>query len=194
MKIVDFNINEINKIANTDTVFALGKFHTLHLGHIEVIKRAKELSKASKNLAVMIFDEKNSVICEKTRLKKLESLGVDIVLRFEKNEENYKVSQQEFIDYLINVFSTTDLVVGENFSFGKGNDDDFEIIRRSLNLEVVNLLELEGDVVSTSRIVDLINNGNVEQANRLLGFNYSYTGEVERGEGRGGWEGGQRIS
>jgi riboflavin kinase/FMN adenylyltransferase len=83
------------------------------------------------------------------------------------------------------IFNTTHYVVGKNFNFGKGNYDDHEIMRGYANLQVVDIQRYKDQRISSSTIKLLIEEGSVEDANKLLGFNYIYKGEVVHGEKRG---------
>ena len=95
------------------------------------------------------------------------------------------VMQDEFLDYMRGKFDVMDYVVGKNFNFGKGNKDDFEIMKKYGQLTVVDLLRYKNQIVSSTLISLLLEEGKVEDIPKILGFNYLYFGEIEGGKSRG---------
>jgi riboflavin kinase/FMN adenylyltransferase len=97
-------------------------------------------------------------------------------------------SPQEFIDHvLVEGLGATHVSVGENFRFGHRAAGDTEMLRADSRFEtrVVDLVEVDGEVVSSSHIRGLILAGEVELAARYLGAPFQFRGEVVPGERRG---------
>jgi riboflavin kinase / FMN adenylyltransferase len=97
-------------------------------------------------------------------------------------------SAQRFVDeVLAGGLRATHVSVGENFRFGHGAKGDPALLRADGRFEtrVAPLLEVDGEVVSSSHIRGLVLGGAVEYADRLLGAPFTITGEVVHGDKRG---------
>jgi riboflavin kinase / FMN adenylyltransferase len=118
----------------------------------------------------------------------LEAIGVDelVVIPFDK--EFASRSAQEFIDQiLVGTLGATHVSVGENFRFGHKAQGDTDMLAADGRFEtrVVPLLEIDGEVVSSSHIRGLVLGGAVMYADRLLGAPFIVQGEVVHGDKRG---------
>jgi len=103
-----------------------------------------------------------------------------IVLRFDR--ELASLSPQEFVDRLTAVMDIKAWVIGFDFAFGRGRTGNAEWLRAHGHLvEVVPPFEIDGHELHSSEIRRLITTGDVEQANRLLGYQFEMTGPVEAG-------------
>ena len=183
---VIFNINDVKQVSQDETIFALGKFRSIHKGHQKILLETKKWAeKEGKKFGFMIFDDKDSVLSLEVRLELLSQYNPDYILLFEENAINYRVNQRQFMKYMKDVFNTTGMVVGKSFNFGKGNLDDHEIMREFVELKVIDYVKYEDKVISTSLIKLVLEEGAVYPASLLLGFNYIYKGVVETGEQRG---------
>jgi riboflavin kinase / FMN adenylyltransferase len=169
---------------------AVGTFDGVHLGHREVIGGAD---------TVLTFDPHPSAIVSPNasppllttldrKAELLASIGVDelVVIRFDK--EFASRSAQEFIDQvLVETLCATHVSVGENFRFGHKAQGDTDMLAAEGRFEtrVVPLLEIDGEVVSSSHIRGLVLGGAVLYADRLLGCPFVIDGEVVHGDKRG---------
>jgi riboflavin kinase / FMN adenylyltransferase len=169
---------------------AVGTFDGVHLGHREVIAGAD---------TVMTFEPHPSAVVSphgappllttlerKTEL--IASLGVEelVVIPFDKDFAQR--SAHAFIDEIIATqLGATHVSVGENFRFGHRAQGDPEMLAADGRFEVrvVELLEIDGEVVSSSHIRGLILGGAIEYAGRLLGAPFVVAGEVVTGDRRG---------
>jgi riboflavin kinase/FMN adenylyltransferase len=95
---------------------------------------------------------------------------------------------QEFIDsVLVERLGAQHVSVGENFRFGHKAKGDAELLRRqdAFEARVVPLVEVDGEIVSSTHIRGLVVAGNLEQANRFLGSPFQLRGTVVHGDQRG---------
>lgn len=169
---------------------AVGMFDGVHLGHREVIRGAD---------TVMTFDPHPSMVVAPERAPKLltsletkadliAGLGVDEMVVIPFDAEFAQRSAQEFIDsVLVDALQATHVSVGENFRFGHRAQGDPELLAADTRFEtrIVPLLEVDGEVVSSSHIRGLVLAGEVDQAIRFLGAPFQMRGPVVRGDGRG---------
>ena len=183
------------------TVIALGTFDGLHLGHTDVINTAKDYAERS-GLKLAVFTFSNHplalirpdlvpvrIISAEEKIKLLESFGVDYLINIPFTEDFAALSPDEFLDRLA-CFNYLCLVVGENFTYGflgSGKTETLERSGRKNGFDVIvrPLVKMNGNVVSSTGIRNLIQAGHIEYANRMLGRAYAITGKIVHGEQRG---------
>lgn len=183
------------------TVIALGTFDGLHLGHTDVINMAKDYAERS-GLKLAVFTFSNHplalirpdlvpvrIISAEEKIKLLESFGVDYLINIPFTEDFAALSPDEFLEKLA-CFNYRCLVVGENFTYGflgSGKTETLERSGRKNGFDVIvrPLVKMNGNVVSSTGIRNLIQAGHIEYANRMLGRAYAITGKIVHGEQRG---------
>lgn len=183
------------------TVIALGTFDGLHLGHTDVINTARDYAERS-GLKLAVFTFSNHplalirpdlvpvrIISAEEKIKLLESFGVDYLINIPFTEDFAALSPDEFLDRLA-CFNYRCLVVGENFTYGflgSGKTETLERSGRKNGFDVIvrPLVKMNGNVVSSTGIRNLIQAGHIEYANRMLGRAYTITGKIVHGEQRG---------
>lgn len=183
------------------TVIALGTFDGLHLGHTDVINTAKDYAERN-GLKLAVFTFSNHplalirpdlvpvrIISAEEKIKLLESFGVDYLINIPFTEDFAALSPDEFLDRLA-CFNYRCLVVGENFTYGflgSGKTETLERSGRKNGFDVIvrPLVKMNGNVVSSTGIRNLIQAGHIEYANRMLGRAYAITGKIVHGEQRG---------
>lgn len=183
------------------TVIALGTFDGLHLGHTDVINTARDYAERS-GLKLAVFTFSNHplalirpdlvpvrIISAEEKIKLLESFGVDYLINIPFTEDFAALSPDEFLDRLA-CFNYRCLVVGENFTYGflgSGKTETLERSGRKNGFDVIvrPLVKINGNVVSSTGIRNLIQAGHIEYANRMLGRAYAITGKIVHGEQRG---------
>lgn len=169
---------------------AVGEFDGVHLGHREVI--------AGADTVVTFEPHPRRVVAPESAPPLLTSLGVKaelvgalgvrelVVVGFDEDLAGWDA--QAFVDeILVERLRAERVSVGENFRFGHRARGDVELLRRqtAFSTRVVALMELDGEVVSSSRIRALVATGEVERAGRLLGRPFELRGEVRQGDQRG---------
>lgn len=183
------------------TVIALGTFDGLHLGHTDVINTARDYAERS-GLKLAVFTFSNHplalirpdlvpvrIISAEEKIKLLESFGVDYLINIPFTEDFAALAPDEFLDRLA-CFNYRCLVVGENFTYGflgSGKTETLERSGRKNGFDVIvrPLVKMNGNVVSSTGIRNLIQAGHIEYANRMLGRAYAITGKIVHGEQRG---------
>ena len=129
------------------------------------------------------------IISAEEKIKLLESFGVDYLINIPFTEDFAALSPDEFLDRLA-CFNYRCLVVGENFTYGflgSGKTETLERSGRKNGFDVIvrPLVKMNGNVVSSTGIRNLIQAGHIEYANRMLGRAYAITGTIVHGEQRG---------
>ena len=179
-------------------VLAIGIFDGVHAGHQQIIATAKHIGEVT----VITFDpHPTSVIAPErtptqlislkdriTLLKKAGATSVEVI----KFDKDFSVlTPDQFIEnILIGRFAAEHVVVGENFNFGfkaQGTPKYLSEVgpKYGFGVSIVKLQEDKGSTISSSRIRNLIIDGQVEVANELLTRNFYLKGIVVHGEKRG---------
>lgn len=169
---------------------AIGTFDGVHLGHREVIAGAE---------TVVTFDpHPQSVVAPGSEPKLLTtldrkaelvaSLGVEELVVIPFDGAFAAQDARDFVEHvLVERVAATHVSVGENFRFGHKAQGDAQMLRDDPRFEtrVVPLLEVDGEVVSSSHIRGLVSGGAVHYADALLGAPFAVDGEVQHGDKRG---------
>ena len=177
------------ELAPARRAVALGTFDGVHRGHRAVIEAVKETRLTSTVLTVdphprlvLGYDVQLLASFER-RLELIEDAGPDEVLVVEFTQELSRLEPEAFVSEYLTAIGARVVVAGEDFRFGAGRRGDVPLLR-SLGLEVRPVPILEG--VSSSRIRELVREGDLPGAAALLGRPFEVEGQVVYGDRRGG--------
>lgn len=182
---------------------AIGNFDGVHVGHARIAARlvasARQLGKAA---VVFTFDPHPVRILRPHKAPPpltwtdrkaalLAELGVDAVVAYPTDEALLRLEAREFFDEMIRRrLDARAIVEGANFLFGRGRQGNVELLRQfcreaGIQVDIVEPVQVDGEVVSSSRVRALIAGGDVDQARRMLTRPYRVCGTVIHGAGRG---------
>lgn len=197
MKIIQNNIQARN-IKNA--VVTIGTFDGVHLGHQAIFKEMRRLAKEVDGETVVVTfyphprqvlaigTERLRFICsQEEKMEKFENYGIDNVVIIPFTKEFASTPSEVFIrDYIIERIHPTVIVVGYDHHFGKNRMGDYEMLNSLSSQYGFRTVQLEaqyinGVAVSSTKIRNFLWTGNVKSANELLGYPYSVTGPVVRG-------------
>ena len=169
---------------------AVGEFDGVHLGHREVIAGSDTvLTFEPHPLAVIRPQATPKLLTSLERKAELISeLGVQELVVIPFDGRFATQSPAHFIDHvLVRRLGATHVSVGANFRFGHGAEGDTDRLAADGRFEtrVVTLVEVDGEIVSSSHIRALVQAGDVERAARFLGAPFQLRGVVVRGAQRG---------
>jgi riboflavin kinase / FMN adenylyltransferase len=169
---------------------AVGTFDGVHLGHREVIRGADTVLTFDPHPAAVVAPAgaPRLLTTLERKAQLVESLGVDELVVIPFDHDFAQRSAEAFVDdVLVGTLGATHVGVGENFRFGHKARGDAALLAADPRFEtrVVPLLEVDGEVVSSSHIRGLVLGGAVGYADRLLGAPFTVIGEVARGDERG---------
>ena len=179
-------------------VIAIGIFDGVHAGHQQII----DIAKHQGDVTVMTFDPHpasviapertpTQLINVKDRIQLLKKAGATAVEVINFNKEFSQLSPDQFIeDILVGRFAAEHVVIGENFNFGykaQGTPKYLSEVgpKYGFGVSIVKLQEDRGSTISSSRIRNLIIDGQIDRANELLTRNFYLKGLVIHGEKRG---------
>jgi riboflavin kinase/FMN adenylyltransferase len=195
-------IDQLKRPLNNPIV-TLGNFDGVHLGHQTIFRKVKEEAQKKNGEAVVITFEPHplKVLSPKTcpplltpfkkKMMLIENSGIETVLCIEFTLGFSKISPFDFIkDILIEKVKAKKIVVGYNYHFGSKQRGDVEILKQvcklfQVDVEVMEPLRIGSTTVSSSKIRELIKEGEVDEASKLLGRNYPVIGKVVQGAKRG---------
>ena len=191
MKIIEFYMNE-TPTNDKDLVLCLGFYDGLHLGHQHLIKKALD---EGYPVGVMTFDlapafllgkkENYSLTSTFDKADFLEDMGVKFLYLMHFDKETLKVTKDEFIEKVLKPLNPRKIFVGEDYKFGTGGDGDAAYLSRYFNVEVVPLQKVDNIKISSKKIRQLVEQGEMEKASKLLGRPYRISGLVVEGGGNG---------
>lgn len=179
---------------------ALGTFDGIHKGHMNVLSVAKKLENESLTPAVLVFDRHPQEVLsgkkhflllsqsEKNRIFKENGI-LPVTVCFEEIKD---YTPEEFVLFTKNLGAKA-LVCGENFRFGKNSSGNTEILfefckKYGIIFRTAKSEYCDGSLISSSRIRALLQKGEIEKANEMLGRFFSYDFPVSHGKGNGtGW-------
>jgi riboflavin kinase / FMN adenylyltransferase len=169
---------------------AVGEFDGVHLGHREVIDGADTVLTFEPHPRAVVAPDAAPKLLTSLDIKTdlIAGLGVRelVVIPFDRSFAAQ--GPQEFIDsVLVERLQAERVSVGENFRFGHKATGDAELLRRqdAFEARVVPLVEVAGEIVSSTHVRGLVVSGNLEQANRFLGSPFQLRGTVVHGDERG---------
>jgi riboflavin kinase/FMN adenylyltransferase len=195
-------IDQLKRPFNNPIV-TLGNFDGVHLGHQTIFGRVKEEAQRKNGEAVVITFEPHplKVLSPKTclplltpfrkKMMLIEKSGIDTVLCIEFTLSFSRISPFDFVkNILIEKVKVKKIVVGYNYHFGRKQRGNVQILKQicklfQVDVEVVDPLRIGSTTVSSSKIRQLIREGEVEEASKLLGRNYPVIGKVVQGAKRG---------
>jgi len=185
---------------NQATVATIGTFDGVHQGHREVIRQLKEEGKQFGLQTLLItFDPHPRIILKKDadelrllsnpqeKIDILKELSIDFLLILPFTYEFSQTTARDFIqNYLIDKLHVQRMVIGYDHHFGRMDGGFTEVGQLLLSMGVAVTRIAEKDVaqltVSSTKIRSAIENGDLEMANKLLGYPYRICGTVIHGQ------------
>jgi riboflavin kinase/FMN adenylyltransferase len=169
---------------------AVGEFDGVHLGHREVIRGADTVLTFEPHPRTVVAPDSAPKLLTTLAIKAdlIASLGVRELVVIPFDGSFAAQTAQEFIDHvLVERLGAQRVSVGENFRFGNRARGDAELLRAqdAFETQVVEMVELEGEIISSTHIRGLVAAGDVAAAGRFLGDPFHMRGTVAHGDKRG---------
>jgi riboflavin kinase/FMN adenylyltransferase len=169
---------------------AIGEFDGVHLGHREVIRGADTVVTFEPHPRTVVAPDSAPKLLTSlaTKTDLVASLGVDELVVIPFDGDRMAQTAQDFIDHeLVERLCAQRVSVGENFRFGNRARGDADLLRAqdAFETRVVELVELDGEIISSTHIRGLVAAGDVAAAARFLGAPFHMRGTVAHGDKRG---------
>lgn len=199
MKIRRIN-NELEINQEEDTVLVLGYFDGLHKGHQTLFKEARKIAaERGLKIAVLTFPESPKLAFVRyqpelmlhlnhpeERAAHLENLGVDYLYLIDFTSHFSKNTAQEFFDKYVAALKAKAVVAGFDYHFGSDKRKAEELADYfDGRIVIVSSVNQDDEKISSTRIRETIQNGDVAKAHQLLGYPLSTRGIVVHGNARG---------
>lgn len=197
MKIYN-NFSDFVKVPNA--IVTIGTFDGVHLGHQAILKDMVKTAKdiGGETVVITFYPHPRQVLninaanlrfitTQDEKLQLLEKSGVDNVIVVNFTKEFSRVSSEDFIrDYIIEHINPVKLVIGYDHHFGNNRMGDFNLLSEMQNkynfqVQRIEAHDVENIAVSSTKIRHSLQQGDIERANALLGYQFSYIGKVVSG-------------
>jgi riboflavin kinase/FMN adenylyltransferase len=181
---------------------AIGSFDGVHLGHQAILKPLVEKAHAAGSSAVVVtfFPHPVAVLrnvdtpiylsTPDERASWLGEIGIDVVLTLPFSREMAAWTAEEFMQKMCDHLGLRELWIGDDFALGRNRQGDIPTLtamgaEKGYQVRVINEVTVLGARVSSSRIRELVRQGDVAQSAELLGRYYALCGPVVHGNARG---------
>ncbi|HCK98825.1 MAG TPA: hypothetical protein DHW42_01780 [Candidatus Marinimicrobia bacterium] len=186
-------------------VVTLGVFDGLHRAHMAIVQKVIDSAKAAHSYSMLVtFDphprkylnssKDDPVLLLTTPEEKvhlLEDTALDAILFLKTDKALINMSSEEFVKMiLVNQIGVKKIIVGYDYHFGKQREGRAEHLialgrRYGFSAEIIAPIQFENEAVRSSVIRSLLSEGKVKKAANLIGRNYSISGAIVHGAGRG---------
>jgi riboflavin kinase/FMN adenylyltransferase len=185
-------------------VCTVGYFDGIHLGHKKIIERLVSDAKKNNGKSILVSfwphprkvlypnDHFDFIQSSDDKFKSLQKFGIDILYLIEFTEEFSKVTADDFIDQILEKqLKINKLIIGYNHHFGFRREGNFKYLASkkdelSFKIEEVKKKEISENLkISSSEIRNKIKEGDISNANQMLGYKYNISGKVVKGDGIG---------
>ena len=197
MKVV-YKIEDVEEALTniSESIVCIGNFDGCHLGHQKLLKHiSQESKKAGLPSIVLSFDPSpkiffdpnqtlNKLFTIEQKIHAFREAGIDLVVMQTFDKQFSSISPEEFLILLKSKLKCRSLFVGENFRFGANRAGDISLLKATSGIKLNDLPvePLENKVISSTRIREALDQGNLELVNRLLGRPYSISGVIAKGQ------------
>lgn len=191
------DFKNLKEMPDAATAVTFGKFDGLHIGHRKLIQKITKKAAAGLVPAVFSFDKPPGaylageqtpmLLTAEEKRQLLEKMGVEMLVEYAVSKDSLSMGAEEFVTGIIrDKLHAAYIAVGEDFRFGfqrKGDISLLEAMARpcGYELEIIKKERLFGNAVSSSFIRSLLAEGKIEQVNECLGYEYSVSGRIIKG-------------
>ncbi|WP_271392245.1 bifunctional riboflavin kinase/FAD synthetase [Aequorivita sinensis] len=185
------------------TVVTIGTFDGVHIGHSAILKRLVETAKKEDLDSVvltffphprMVLQQHSEISLLNTideRAQLLEKTGLEHLVIHPFTHAFSRLTALEYVrDILVNGLKAKKIIIGYDHRFGRNRTANIENLKEfgltyGFEVEEISAKELDDVTISSTKIRNALNAGDIETANSYLGYNYMLTGKIEKGKALG---------
>tara|TARA_B100000475_G_scaffold158549_1_gene119365 strand:- start:348 stop:1241 length:894 start_codon:yes stop_codon:yes gene_type:complete len=187
------NFTSNDYIQNDVSTTCIGGFDGVHQGHQQLMKSANKFAKDYQvvtfdTLPKLYFNSKHKLLTTNEDKTKLIQNFNPVNLVFINFDHVVKYSPKEFCNMLEINLKTKNIFVGSDFKFGLNREGDVDYLIKHFGNDSIHIIDdyqYKDNKVSSTLIKSYLSEGKVELANESLGYKYSFTGNVIKGEQKG---------
>lgn len=199
-------IKDLSEISHPlkNAVVTIGNFDGVHIGHQALFSQVIEKAKSIDGTSVVITFEPHPIRVIKSnkhfqlitlyeqKVELISATGIDTLICITFTREFAATTARTFVkEILCDKIGMKAIVVGQDYSFGRKREGDIFLLKEMAvtnGFEVIisGWIEVEGGRISSTEIRNMVREGRVEEAEKLLGRHYQVRGTVIRGRDRGG--------
>jgi len=180
-------------------VLTVGTFDGLHIGHQKVIGSLVHTARSIGGKSVVVtfyphprkvlqpgFDLK-LIISRKEKIRLFEKLGLDILVCVPFTPAFAETSSEDFVkNFLVDPIHPVKVIIGYDHHFGKDRKGNLDFLKEmgekyNFDVEKIEMQDIEQTAVSSSKIREAIHHGDMKTAAKFLGYNFSISGTVVKG-------------
>lgn len=178
-------LHSAEEFAGRASVAALGMFDGVHIGHQKLIRTAVELARSMNAASIVCTFDRHPLsvlrpehapeplLTLEENLRKFEQLGADAVLIQPFTREFAGMLPEDYLEALTDGLRAKAIVIGENYTFGREGRGNAMMVRQlaskyGYRAKIVEPVAVDGNMVSSTRIRNMIKNGECQKAGELL--------------------------
>ena len=181
-----------------ESAVAIGKFDGVHRGHQKLLQRILDWKKEGLQAVVFTFDPPPAVFFEQTTQKELttqtekrklfEQMGIDVLIEFPLNVNTAATKPVNFIEQsLVSKLKAKKIAAGTDLSFGYRGAGNCALLQKMAEtyhyeVKIIDKVCLDGKEISSTFVRKEVEEGNMELAEKLLGYPYTVNGIVQHGQ------------
>lgn len=188
---------------NISSIVTIGTFDGVHIGHQKIVKRLITIAKKQKLKSVVLtfFPHPRMVLQKDANIKLINTIdekaqlfqdfGLDALVVKKFTREFSRQTALEFVrDILVKKLHIKHIIIGYDHQFGRNRTANIEDLKKYgdvYNFEVtkISAQDIDEVTVSSTKIRNALNKGNIKTANAFLGYNFMLTGTIAKGKGLG---------
>lgn len=185
------------------SVVTIGTFDGVHIGHQKIVKQLINAAKSVdlKSIILTFFPHPRMVLQKDSSIKLintineryaiLDALGLDYLLIKKFTKEFSRLSAEDFVkQILVDKLYVKKVIIGYDHRFGRNRNANIEDLKRfgieyNFEVEEISAQDINDVAVSSTKIRNALNEGNIAMANSFLGYPFMITGTVVKGKGLG---------
>lgn len=181
------------------TIFTLGTFDGVHIGHTKIIERLLNSSNEDEQSLILTFFPHPRMVLQKEsdikllntiseRSELLKKAGLQNLIIHPFDQAFSRLTAEEFVkNILVDIFNIKKIIIGHDHRFGRNrtaNIDDLILYGKEYDFEVeqISAQEIDEVSISSTKIRNALNEGKIALANDYLGYNYFFSGTVIHGK------------
>lgn len=197
-------VKNIENYTSTEpTVVTIGTFDGVHIGHQKIIKRLINTGKLQdlKSVILTFFPHPRMVLQKDSNIKLintiderseiLDDLGLDYLLIKEFTKAFSRLSAEDFVkQILVDKLHAKKVIIGYDHRFGRNRNADINDLKGfgetyGFDVEEISVEDIDDVAVSSTKIRNALNDGDMAKANSFLGYSFMLNGIVVKGKGLG---------